>query len=314
MTRTTSNDSLFGTDPSGAANILDNAGFEIWQRGAVFSSVASAAYTADRYNISYLGTPTVNISRESSIVDSGLFSFKCAWTSGSTRLRIDQSIENDAFYSGKTVSISIRVWSNVVGLQIFVIYVGGTTVSSSFHPGDSAWHTLTMTLTIPAAGITVAFGWDTGAGGGFAMPTAGTFYLDSAMMTIGLQPASAFIPLHPQQDLARCQRYFYATPGLINMYVCQGQAQSTTTATYVFKFFVPMRAAPTLTVNNVTNFSTWAAGGSEIVLTALVFAGGATSTDSFLLQASVASGLVAGNITSLNTTNSNAQLFFSADI
>jgi hypothetical protein len=35
MTRTTSNDSLFGTDPSGAANILDNAGFEIWQRGIV---------------------------------------------------------------------------------------------------------------------------------------------------------------------------------------------------------------------------------------------------------------------------------------
>jgi hypothetical protein len=223
---------------------------------------------------------------------------------------IIENIENYQDFQGKTVTFSARVRTSTASKIRLAMADGFVQNFSSYHSGSGNFETLSMTFTVNAAATNLSCYI------GMIADTVvvNTFYADAAMLNVGVQTTSAFIPLHPQQDLARCQRYFYATPGLINMYICQGQAQSTNTATYVFKFFVPMRAAPTLTVNNVTNFSTWAASGSEIVLTALVFAGGATSTDSFLLQASVASGLVAGNATSLNTTNANAQLFFSADI
>jgi hypothetical protein len=186
-------------------NFLDNPGFEQWQRGTSFSN--TSAMTADRWSASYTGSPVFTITRESTIVDSQTYSMKIVLSSSlSTRFRIGQTIDDTTRFSGQTISVSIRAWSNIPGLQIFAFYSGGNINSSSTHPGDSAWHTITMTAVIPNTGFSIWFGWDTTQGGNLP-PAAGTFYLDSATMVYGTQPVT-FLPLNPVEDLNRCLRYF----------------------------------------------------------------------------------------------------------
>jgi hypothetical protein len=299
--------------PSVQLNIIDNGGMEIWQRGITFSNPTS--YTADRWNISTSCT-TYSIAQESGAanVDSGIYSMKLVITTPSGGVfRIGQSPENPTQYIGKTMSYSARVKSNIAGVKLFVSYSGGQTASTIGHTGDNTWQTLSMTILIPNAGLTFSIGFDSvnTTVGTSVSPSAGTFYVDGVSMVAGSN-AAVYIPLTLQQDLARCQRFFYATPVVNNMFICHGQCQNATTSAYIFRFPVSMRIAPTLTVNNTTNFTTWDAGGNPIALTSLFNAGGGANTDTYLLQGLVASGLVAGNATSLRTT-SNAQLFFSAD-
>src|SRR6185437_8122446 len=96
-------------------NIIDNGGFEIWQRGTTFNSVASGTYTADRWSTDVSGA-TLNITKEIVNVDSGLASMSFNVTApGSlvSSLDVAQTIENGiVFYTGKTLSLSVRVKSN----------------------------------------------------------------------------------------------------------------------------------------------------------------------------------------------------------
>jgi|SRR6185437_6828999 len=290
-------------------NILDNGGFEVWQRGTSFVNPTATAYTTDRWQYTYAGTaPVTTISQESSIVDSGNFSCKINVTSvsGTSFHQFGQPVENYKAYAGKTITLSMRVWSNVAGSGLEIASAAGNFAASSAHPGDSQWHTLTVTYTVAAnpSFLLVYFN---------PVLAAGTHYIDGAMMVVGSNPVT-FVPTAPQQDLARCQRYFYATPALTNSYICAGQCANTTGATFLLRFPVPMRSGPTLTVNNVTNFKLWAANGTQISLTSLSNSGASANTDTYLMDGLVASGLVAGNATYLLTNNANAQLFFSADL
>lgn len=292
------------------SNLLDNAGFEIWQRGTSFSNPASGAYVADRWQVGKSAGITVNITKETSIFDSGTASIKVDTTvAANNQMYVNQNIEVFADMKGKTVTFSARVRTATASKIRLAISDGVVQSFSGYHSGSGAFETLSLTVAVSASAsvLTCYIGMiaDT--------VTVNTFYADAAMCVVG-SSAAPYIPTHPQVDLARCQRYFYATPGAANVYLCHGQCRTTTGADYIIRFPVPMRAAPTLTVNNATNFSTWNAGGSIVALTTLVNSGATGNTDSYLLESTVASGLVAGNATSLLASNANAQLFFSADI
>ena len=313
MTRTTSNDSLFGTDPSGAANILDNADFEIWQRGTSFSSLANQAYCADRWMAVYSGTPTFAVTKETTVINTGLAAIKVNVTvAGSGALYLKQSIENYQDFAGKTVTFSISINCSVANKIRIRVNDGVTEDFSSYHSGSGNWEILTCTHVVSssATNLNVAMGVI----GGSDVATVMAWYADSAMLNVGLQRTSAFIPLHPQVDLARCQRYFYITPGILGSYIVTGQAFATTGAHYTVRYPVPMRATPTVTIANPTNFATSASNSALISLTNLTSAGLGADTNTFVLQSTVASGLVAGNATTLSTNNANAQISFSADI
>ncbi len=301
--------------PNSQTNVIDNGGFEIWQRGTSFNNPTS--YHADRWNISTSCT-TYSIAQESGAanIDSGIYSCKCTITTAAGGVfRIGQVLDNAAQYVGKTVTFSARVKSNVAGVKMLISYIGGQTAGAVGHSGNNTFETLSLTFVVPAAGLTCSIGFDSvnTTSGTSVSPSNGIFYVDSVSFVFGSQ-VSVYQILPLQQDLARCLRYFYATPAVTNNFLCHGQCVSTVQADYTLRFPVPMRVAPTLTVNNATNFQTWGSVANNINLTTLTFAGAsAINTDTILLEATVASGLVAGNATSLHTANANAQLFFSAD-
>lgn len=187
-----------------AQNILINGGMEIWQRNTSFTSPATNAYTADRWKVLHDDTPTFTVSRDSVTVDSGTYSMKVNVTAigTGTFLEMTQDVEDFVSYAGKTVSLSMRVWSNNSSIQLRINDGVGVSDSSA-HPGDSAFHTLTVTRTISSSAtrLRIQVG---NLGSGF---TTVTFYADSAMLILGSEPSN-FTPRLPEIELALCQRYY----------------------------------------------------------------------------------------------------------
>jgi hypothetical protein len=243
----------------GGSNILINGGFEIWQRGTSFSGGSLGGYCADRWQILGNGSPTWNFSQESSIVDSGLYALKMNVTAvgGSTVIYAQQIIENGQAYAGKTVSISVRVKCSTIG----VINIGMTDgVTFSFSPLNvsTSYETLTFTKNIAtnATGMTVFVGF-VGAGPSTIISTT---YIDSVMMVVGQVP-QAFVPADPQQDLARCQRYY--EQGDFG-YIFTGYfTTSGTTGIVQVPFRATKRVVPTLT-NNFNNLSNITGGAVSL--------------------------------------------------
>lgn len=185
-------------------NILINGGMEIWQREVTFNAVASSVYTADRWKTNYSGAPTINITREGTIIDSGLYSLKFDITAagGATNALIYQLVENFQEYRGKTVSVYARVRCNVASKVRVKIEQAGT--FSAYHTGDSTFQTLVVTGAIPggASALQISIGTQEG-----DSPAVSTMYVDSVMLVVGGQ-AIAYVAPDPAAELQRCQRYY----------------------------------------------------------------------------------------------------------
>jgi hypothetical protein len=193
--------------PGAQGNIIDNGGFEIWQRGTTFTNPAFGAYLCDRWS-SYVNTSEYNatFTQESTTVDTvGLHSLKVNVTSVTTPDfgAVRQIVENYQDYRGKTLSMSVRCLTSVASMASLSVQgnIAGA-VQSAYHPGDGQWHTLTVTITLPTneTGITIYLNVA-------HLSAIGISYWDNAMMTIGYTPA-LFVPCYPQEDLARCQRFY----------------------------------------------------------------------------------------------------------
>jgi hypothetical protein len=233
----------FSTVPQ--ANILDNGGFEIWQRGTTFNSLTNSQYTADRWSayVTAIGQ-TVNITRESVTIFGGTYSLKVnafVSTSGGAA-GIRQVVENFADYAGKTITFSAWVNTTITGICAAVNDSGGYFYSTP-HPGDGQWHQLSITRTVASGSTFILF---------LVIQTitnqTGIFYVDSAVAALGSQPVT-FIPTNPQVDLARCQRFFQiATSG----YSFGGNQAGGANAYMFWPFTTVMRATPTITFNAPT--------------------------------------------------------------
>lgn len=290
-------------------NILDNAGFEIWQRGTSFTNPAS--YTTDHWFVTSSCT-SHSVAQEGTNIDTGIFSARVIITTAAGGVhRLCQSIENPTQYVGKVMTYSMRVKSNVAGVKLFVSYIGGQTASAVGHTGGNGWETLSLTLTIPASGLTFAVGFDSvnTTVGSSVSPSAGTFYVDSALLVFG-SAVTTFIPLHPQQDLARCQRYYWQINSTNTGPVAMMQCTSATSAYGLIFYPVQMRASPTttLTGQTISELYTATQGGAGTVSLSL-----STTIRTAQIVVTVASGLVAGNATSLVPTNNGFIIEFSAD-
>src|SRR5579863_5885558 len=170
--------------PSNQTNILDNGGFEIWQRGTSFTNPANSTVpTADRWypykNVS--GAPTANISQSSSVVDSGLYSLEISISAiGTSSFEyVAQDIEVYQAYAGKTITLSVRVNTTLANVAAGIQDSVGT-LYSSVHPGDGTWHTLTVTKTISSSTtfLTIIVGCT-------SIVATGNIYIDSAMLVTG---------------------------------------------------------------------------------------------------------------------------------
>ena len=183
-------------------NLLTNGGFEVWQRGAGAFS-ANGAYTADRWQISLGGSDTVNVARGSG-ASPGNYYLSMTVThvaGGFAALKQDLKNSDGNQFKGKTLTFSADV-SSTTNLAILILAMDGTgavNVNSPNHPGNSQWTRLSVTAPIPSDNTNVAVHlWATG---------SGTVMIDNAMLVVGSTPAD-YVPMHPADDLARCQRYY----------------------------------------------------------------------------------------------------------
>jgi hypothetical protein len=229
-------------------NIMVNGGFEVWQRGTVFNGSANAQLTADRWKNSYAGSPTVNVTQESTIVHDGLYSMKVAITVNASGIwGMGNNVENFQAYRGKILSLSVWINTTMTNVNI-ALYDGiNAPVGSAFHPGDGTWRQLTVTATIAtnATGV-ISFVTQETAG------VTGTLYVDSAMLVLGQNPVD-YVPEQIADELSRCLRY-YETGSYISLGAPVSADTTNPKIYFNTNFMVQKSVAPTMTatLTNVT--------------------------------------------------------------
>jgi hypothetical protein len=228
--------------PGLQTNLVDNGGFEVWQRGTTFSSPASNVFTADRWKMLENGAPTFTITQESTTIDSGVFSLKLNTTAvgGATQLAIRQVLENGQSYTGRPLSFSCRVKCSAIGIcTIAIADDNGPTVSTA--NVSTNWETLTVKLinTTVSSTLNVYVGFIPGG----TLPTVSTIFIDSAMLVYGTNPAT-FVPTIPELDLARCQRFYEA--GLEEMQLPIRHITTANVIIYSRGYLVQKSTAPTI--------------------------------------------------------------------
>lgn len=180
-------------------NLLTNGGLELWSNGTTFVNSPDGIFHADRWQFhNNNGTGSVTVTRDSTTVDSGGFSYKMVTTGVTTaRYYISNIVDNFKEYRGKTITFSVRVNANVAS-SIQVALSDGITSDtvSSTHSGGGTFETLSVTKTISATASILFFAVGQYTGGTGAN---GTFYFDSAMATIG-STINAFVPTNPEID------------------------------------------------------------------------------------------------------------------
>ena len=182
------------------ANLFTNGGFEIWQRGpGPFTAIG--AYGPDRWQTGVMIGDTLSLARDTVNVDtSSGAACACVFTlsGGGGQTRIDHNVENFGQLRGRTLTVTMRVKTNVPN-AVRVALNDLTLTYSPFHSGSGTYETLTVTKTMSASSsvayVQVYFA------------ASCTAYLDNAMLVIGSVP-SDYVPLHPAEDLARCLRYY----------------------------------------------------------------------------------------------------------
>jgi hypothetical protein len=238
--------------------------------------------------------------------------------------------------------MTIAFWSNHhrPGLYTGAVRNGNNTRSCAFSytqaaadtpqynvvtiPGDTtgAWSTgntrgalVVFSLSAAAAELAPSFGtWVAGSYGGGpgqingAADTNDVFRLGCVAFfpwTVAPTAAQSTLIMRPtEQEIATCQRYYQV---LTDHAFAHGQAIGTTSGIGILTFpGGPMRASPTLTTAGT--FFAWNAGATGIAATVALYFGGAERN---AIIWNVASGLVAGNMTTL-TNNTGAKIFLDA--
>jgi len=286
---------------------LTNSGLEQWQRSAG-PFTAGGAYTADRWQI-VLGTgSTVSVARDAANADAVTGSRYClaaAYTHAAGQpSRVRQTVEQVALLARQDAVFTARVKTSTAASARLALWddVNGWRYSS-YHTGAGGYETLRVTgvVATAAAAMEVAL----------SLEASCTAYLDSAVLTMG-QWAPPFHPLHPADDLARCQRY-YEVLGADSSgeRLGLGQAFSATGAAVPLPFAVKKAVTPTVTVSAPGDFALWNAAGTLVAVTAL--SATAITTRSCHLSATVASGLAAGDAALFLANSAAARLAIEAN-
>lgn len=282
-------------------NALVNPGFEIWQRGTSFAGMANNAFACDMWQFSKGGTSALTVDRESSIIDTGSqYSAKLTYTHN-TASTFRQKLEHVLQLRGRTVTFTVRVRANAATAVRLCITDSAGSTNGSYHAGNSAFATLSVTRTIDAAATSLHVE--------IKLDATVTAYVDNATVVTGTV-ASDFIPVHPEGDWARCQRYYQVVGGgAASQYFGLAGCTTTTAAWISIPLFVEMGGAPSVSVSSAGHFSIQPAGGSPATVTS--FSLNQLSKHGLGIVVNVASGLTSGLPALLydNTGTSSAKIF-----
>lgn len=307
-------------------NRLINGGMNVYQRGSV-SATTSGAYTLDRWFVTPTGA-TVTVTQSTSTVPSNFTaSLNVAGAASVTNVSVYQRIESlncQDFASGAIVTVSGWIRQST-GSAVATATVALTTptASDSYTSTSSAATTYTIPSIANATWVyfSNAFTLTTGCTNGLQVTialggglTTGSLNLTGVQLEVG-SVATPFERRQYGQELVLCQRYFLSLGGdNSNDNVCPGMAISTTAANVTLRFPVQMRTNPALGTFTVANWSLVNSSFSLIAATSLVLAGGQTSRLGTSFSVGVASGLTAGNGTTLLANTSAARLPLDAEL
>jgi hypothetical protein len=332
-------------------NYLINGGFAIAQRGTTFASGANNddAYTLDRWYILSDTNDVIDVTQDTTTVPTnGQFAIALDVETINKKFGIATIIENKDIIGlvGNTVTFSFKAkvsaTTKLDNVKAAIVSWSGTadSVTSDI---ISAWNVegtnptlianatyenspVNLNLTTSYATYSVSGAVDTASTKNLILfiwsdvtdTTLGDFlYIAEAKLELGssgtaFQYAGGTI----QGELAACQRYFNrAVDGSINTNYrfSGGQCKSTTAGEINYSFPVRMRTSPTLSVSDPSHFFLLdASAGSSGALTGI--SGAILTPTNGRVDASGASGLVAGNATSLQSTSASSRLDFSAEL
>lgn len=231
--------------PRGTANnLLTNGGFEIWQRGAGPFAV-NGAYTADRWKL-IVGPPsTVSVTRISSTIGLPAYSMQVVYAHGPGSAQIVQYIEEHARYSQSTVSARVRVKSTVAGTVFLRVQDDTGSTDSAFNVGVGL-ETLSVTRTVLNANLRVIVCITT---------DSCTVEINDATLVWGAVPAD-YVPLHPTEEMARCQRYYRVLMGHNGAAVLSFTCYADNARNYFWHLPHPTKMA--VAAPSATKVGTWA--------------------------------------------------------
>ena len=260
-------------------NAIINGGMDIWQRGTSFASVASATtYCLDRWCYNTAATAgTFTLSQVASGIAGYQYALRVQRTSGSavvSPITVATSLEtmNSVPLAGQPVTLSVELQAGAnfsaanlsVALDagtgtdqnVLTPYTGATTALSGSPAPSTTAQRFSFTGTVPATatelGMTVTY---------TPIGTAGTDdYFD--ITGVQLELGSVATPFSRSGgsiggELALCQRYYWQTAynaAYGDTPLGSGFAYSTTAVDLIIPFPVPMRAQPSVTASNGTNY------------------------------------------------------------
>lgn len=290
------------TNQQAVTNLLTNPGFDTWARG-VGPFTANGAYTADRWQLNLGASSTISVSRDTANADAGsVYCLAATYTHVSVTY-LNQALENYQELRGRTVTASLRVKTTTPGAVRVRLNTGVTTADSAFHTGGGTHETLAVSIAVPTNAtylyVQVSFA------------ASCTAYLDSAVL-VAAAAAPPYSPLHPVDNLARCQRYYYEIGGLDGNEVVATMMYFAGAARGALQFPVEMATAPTVTISVAGDWAVYNSAGGTQVCTALV--AGQITRRNCMLIATIASGLANADATVLyaNATTA-ARLRFEAN-
>lgn len=183
---------------AGMLQLLVNPRFQVWQRQDRLGVTSWSAYgdcTADRWQLSFEGAATMVVTRVSSP-----YELRAVYThAASMHGTVSQRLECWPQLLGRTVSLRVRAkTSTPSAIRAFIADGVGTTFGS-YHAGDGvpAWLDVTRTMDASATICLV----------GLWFEASCTADLSGAALVHGSTPLLC-LPLDPQQERARCERYF----------------------------------------------------------------------------------------------------------
>lgn len=325
-------------------NKIINGNFDIWQRGT--SQTASGYGSADRWNSSISGT-TQSVSRQSfglgqtDVPNNPTFFYRNVVTSvagASNFCVVQQPIENVRTASGQNVTVSF--WAKAdsnkqVAIELAQIFgTGGSPSASVFGIGaqkfsvTASWQKFTATIAVPSiSGATLGTDGNNrlvfviwfDAGSSFNSRSdslgqqSGTFDIAQVQLEIGNE-STPFQTRQYEEELLLCQRYAFVLRGPTNFPgFGLGYCTSGTVASIIIPHPVHMRGLPALTTSG--SFATTTAGGGNVAVTSLNVLALTQTTYVTNIDITVASGLVAGDVTYLFGNNSaTASLTLTAEL
>ena len=270
-------------------NKIINGDFGIWQRGTSFTSIASNAYSADRWVVNK--DKTANITQQTFTPGTapvagyeGTF-FLRQVISGGSYYALMQKIEDVRQFAGQTITLSY--WAkadasvtNTAGYAQNFGSGGSSQVSgyASNNTITTSWQRFTATFSIPSiSGKTIGtssfFGIQP-----ILIQNATTHTIDIWGMQLEVgSTATAFQTATGtiQGELAACQRYYQVIGGTSSQFPLLGgySVLTTTNIRFPITFPVTMRTAPTGTKNG-----TWAKSNCNEPIVEFVGAYGFTLT------------------------------------